>query len=259
MTGFSNSRCRVKPVVVAIGATLALVVSGCATTSKEPRTAGAAEDTGKTAPKAAPKAPGARTVADVLKTIGPEAEKRLRKRFAAAGVRYPPKQVHLLAFKEEKRLELWAAAGGQPRRIAVFPLLDESGALGPKLREGDYQIPEGFYRVIWLHPNSQYHLSMKLDYPNEFDREQAKKEGRTDLGGQIFIHGRDVSIGCLAVGDPAIEELFVLAARVGIDRVSTIIAPRDLRTLPPPDLGERELAWVPFLYAQIASKLAAFR
>ncbi|KAB2969837.1 MAG: L,D-transpeptidase family protein [Thermoanaerobaculia bacterium] len=198
-------------------------------------------------------------MADVLATVGPAAERRLRARFALAGVSYPPERVHLLAFKAERRFELWASAGRGAKQVAVFPLLAGSGGPGPKLREGDYQIPEGRYRLVWLHPNSRYHLSMKLDYPNAFDREQARREGRTNLGGDIFIHGGDVSIGCLAVGDPAIEELFVLAARVGIERVTAIVAPWDLRHRPPPELEDLHLPWLPTLYAELSRSLAAFR
>jgi len=212
----------------------------------------------KAKPAALPQRPPGRTVADVLATLGPAAERRLRPRFAEAGVRYPPSRVHLLGFKQERRLELWASSGRGPRQIAVYPLTDESGGPGPKMREGDFQIPEGIYRVSWLHPNSDYHLSMKLDYPNAFDREQAQRDGRTNLGGDIFIHGKDVSIGCLAVGDRAIEELFVLAARVGIENVTTVVAPWDLRRRPPPDL-EARIPWAPALYARLSRTLAAFR
>jgi hypothetical protein len=226
----------------------ALLAAGCATNRRSP-----APKSGTAEPRAG------RTVSDVLATIGPAAEKRLRSRFAAAGVPYPPTRAWLLAFKAEKRIEVWAAGGGPARKVAALPLLGESGTLGPKLREGDYQIPEGIYRVTWLHPNSQYHLSMKLDYPNAFDREQAAREGRTNLGGEIFIHGSDVSIGCLAVGDPAIEELFVLAARIGIADVTTIVAPWDLRHKAPPRLGARQPPWVPHLYADLKRALAPFR
>jgi hypothetical protein len=231
-----------------IGALAALAAAGCATAPR---------------PTTVPAKPvvrsAGRTVADVLATLGPAAERRLRARFATAGVAYPPRRAHLLAFKAERRLELWATGGGRPTRVAVYPLLAESGTLGPKLREGDYQIPEGVYRVVWLHPNSAYHLSMKLDYPNAFDRARAREEGRTNLGGDIFIHGGDLSIGCLAVGDPAIEELFVLAARIGVDRVTTVVAPWDLRRRPSPELPNRELPWLPGLYARLSSTLAAFR
>jgi hypothetical protein len=229
------------------GALAALAAAGCATAPKP------------TPPAKAGARPAGRTVADVLATLGPAAERRLRARFAAAEIDYPPRRAELLAFKQERRLELWAASGARHRRVAVYPLLDSSGELGPKLREGDYQIPEGIYRVTWLHPNSAYHLSMKLDYPNAFDRARAREEGRTNLGGDIFIHGGDVSIGCLAVGDPAIEELFVLAARIGVANVRTVVAPWDLRRRPPPALAESDLPWLPRLYAELARTLAAFR
>jgi hypothetical protein len=203
-------------------------------------------------------APGQRTVADVLATLGPAAERRLRAKFTAAGVRYPPRRVALLAFKEEGRLELWAETTGRPRRVATYPVLGRSGTVGPKLREGDEQIPEGIYRVSWLHPNSQYHLSMKLDYPNAFDRTKAVQEGRTRPGSDIFIHGKDVSEGCLAVGDRAIEELFVLVARVGHDAVRVLIAPNDLRRGGPTEALKVRPEWLPELYATLSAELKRF-
>jgi len=137
-------------------------------------------------------------------------------------------------------------------------VLAASGALGPKLLQGDRQVPEGVYRVLWLNPNSSYHLSMKLDYPNAFDRERARRDGRTDLGGDIFVHGRAVSIGCVALGDPAIEELFVLAADVGTARVQAVIAPRDLRV---PSARDPEIAspWAPELYRLVRREMARLR
>lgn len=104
-----------------------------------------------------------------------------------------------------------------------------SGKSGPKLREGDRQVPEGVYKLVGLNPNSSYHLSMKLNYPNEFDRYWANKEGRTNPGSDIFIHGKAVSIGCIAVGDDAIEELFYIVHKVGIEKVKVVISPRDPR------------------------------
>ena len=204
--------------------------------------------------------PPGRSVAEVLSSLGPTVEPRLKERFASAGVPYPPARAYLLAFKTERQFELWAPAGDRMKRVANYPLLDNSGTIGPKLREGDEQIPEGVYRVVWLHPNSHYHLSMKLDYPNAFDRARAREDGRRHPGGDIFIHGGDVSIGCLAVGDPAIEELFVLSARIGSANTTTIIAPWDLRHRPPPDLvGDHAVRWLPELYADLATALAAFR
>jgi len=101
--------------------------------------------------------------------------------------------------------------------------------LGPKLKEGDKQVPEGVYRVESLNPNSRYHLAVRINYPNEFDRRQAEIDGRTSLGGDIMIHGSCCSVGCLAMGDEAVEDLFVLAGEVGIDNVSVILCPMDFR------------------------------
>jgi murein L,D-transpeptidase YafK len=200
----------------------------------------------------------ARTVAGVVRDLGPAARARLAPRFRAAAVAYPPRAVTLLVLKEERVLELWAEDGAAPRLVHRYPVLAASGGPGPKLRQGDLQVPEGVYRVLWLNPNSSYHLSMKLDYPNAFDRERARRDGRTNLGGDIFVHGREVSIGCVALGDPAIEELFVLAADVGVARVKTVIAPRDLRVASARD-PEIASAWAPELYRLVRREMARLR
>ena len=98
-------------------------------------------------------------------------------------------------------------------------------------------MPEGLYAIESLNPMSRFHLALRVAYPNAFDRARAAEEGRTDLGGDIMVHGSDVSVGCLAMGDEAAEELFVLAALVGVENVRILIAPYDLRansTRPPP-------------------------
>lgn len=135
----------------------------------------------------------------------------------------------LVAFKEERRLEVWAFEQQQKRLalLKTYPILAASGTAGPKTREGDRQVPEGEYKIESLNPNSLYHLALRLNYPNEDDLEAAKSEGRTNLGGDIMIHGSNTSVGCLAMGDPAIEELFVLAADTGLDKVSVLVAPWD--------------------------------
>jgi hypothetical protein len=198
-----------------------------------------------------------RSVADVVRTLGPPARARLRPYFERAGVPYPPTHATLVVLKDERRLELWAgsAPAGQ-RHVRSYEILAASGGPGPKLRQGDLQVPEGVYRILWLNPNSAYHLSLKLDYPNDFDRAQARAEGRQDLGGDIFIHGRAVSIGCVAVGDPGIEELFVLAAEVTPARVRTLVAPHDLRRRPPPTAAHP--AWLAGLYRDLAQEMRAF-
>jgi murein L,D-transpeptidase YafK len=199
----------------------------------------------------------ARSIDDVVKHHGPDARARLRPHFERSGVTYPPSKVWLVALKEEKQLELWA--GGKERRhIRDYEIQAASGEAGPKRRQGDLQVPEGVYRILWLNPESSYHLSMKVDYPNDFDRARARLDGRTNLGGDIFIHGRAVSIGCLAMGDPAIEELFVLAADVGVKNLQVVIAPHDMRRRPA-SLGPKpDPSWLPELYAILQEKLRAF-
>src|SRR5258707_504141 len=126
------------------------------------------------------------------------------------------------------------------------------------MRQGDMQVPEGVYRILWLNPSSSYHLSLRVDYPSAYDPEKAHADHRTDLGGDIFIHGRAVSIGCIALGDSGIEELFVLAAEVGVANVHAIIAPQDFRRRPPAGGDHTQPAWLPELYATIAKDLAGF-
>ena len=110
-------------------------------------------------------------------------------------------------FKEEKMLEVWMLKGDQYARYKAFPICFHSGELGPKLREGDRQSPEGFYQVFpaSLNPNSRYHLSFNLGYPNAYDR----SHGRT--GGYLMVHGGCVSRGCYAMTDERIEEIYALA------------------------------------------------
>lgn len=114
--------------------------------------------------------------------------------------------VFLRIFKEEHELEVWIARDGDYALLRTYPICAWSGTLGPKLKEGDLQSPEGFYRVRRgaLNPNSQFHLSFNLGFPNRFDR----AHGRT--GSYLMVHGNCVSIGCYAVTDPAIEEIYGL-------------------------------------------------
>ncbi|GAL03500.1 glutamate synthase [NADPH] large chain [Photobacterium aphoticum] len=214
---------------------------------------------------------GKQTVADVVDKYGESAESRLKTAFDDAGMAYPPKEIALLAVKAEKRVELWAKAESMAeesvkqddgeanvawQRVKQYDVLAASGELGPKLREGDKQVPEGIYRIIGLNPNSAYHLSMKLNYPNAFDSQWAEKEGRTEPGTNIFIHGKAVSVGCLAMGDPAIEELFVLVNTIGQGNTRVIISPVDPRkqSLVPAEAAQ---PWVSTLYQNIEEAFLA--
>lgn len=195
-----------------------------------------------------------------VKKYGLRTEPELVGFFKKANVQYPPKDVALLAFKQEQHIELWA----QDERknwhyIHTYPLTAYSGRLGPKLKEHDRQIPEGIYRLVSFNPFSSMHLSMMINYPNHFDRQHAAKDGRTRLGGDIFLHGKDKSVGCLAVGDRQIDQLFLLARRVGLSHIQLIIAPNDMRKKKVnPSHYANQPKWVPELYGQIHSALKRF-
>lgn len=170
-----------------------------------------------------------RTVASRLAQFEEAVDLRIRPLFDAKNVQYPPKNVKLVFLKEEKLLRLYAGnSESSVELIKIYPVLAASGKSGPKLREGDMQVPEGIYRVESLNPNSLFHLSLKVNYPNAFDKEKAAFEGRTNLGGDIRIHGKNVSAGCVAIGDEAIEELFILAAKTKYQDWELIFAPTDL-------------------------------
>lgn len=202
---------------------------------------------------------GKETVASVISKYSTKAEERLLPYFEEAGVSYPPRRFTLLALKDEKRVELWAEDGNGHKRIKSYRVHAASGVAGPKLREGDEQVPEGIYKIIGLNPNSSYHLSMKLNYPNEFDLEHANREGRTSPGSNIFIHGKAVSIGCLAMGDRTIEELFTLTYRVGAKNAKVVIAPSDPRESELVLPENTELNWIPELYQAITNEFKQYQ
>ncbi len=191
---------------------------------------------------------------------GARADARLRPAFERSGVPYPPAEVALLTFKDMRAMELHARAlPDDPwQYVTTYPVLGASGKPGPKLVEGDRQVPEGVYQIELLNPLSRFHLSLRLNYPNEFDRRMGAADGRTDLGADIMIHGSTVSIGCLAMGDAAAEDLFILAARVGRENVRVIVAPTDFR-VEPPRLIMHEPRWVSMLYENLREELKQFR
>lgn len=187
-----------------------------------------------------------------------QAQLRIRQRFARAALPFPPERITLLALKQSRRLELWSDAKGEWRRVHSYAILGASGTAGPKLRQGDKQVPEGVYRILWLNPASRYHLSMKLDYPNAEDLAYAREEGRRNPGGDIFIHGKNVSVGCLAIGDSGIEELYILAEQIGVAQISVYIAPRDPR-LAPLSAPHGSPAWLDARYQQLNALFEQFR
>ncbi|MBU1138980.1 MAG: murein L,D-transpeptidase [Proteobacteria bacterium] len=114
--------------------------------------------------------------------------------------------VFIRIFKKEKQLEVWTRKGLAYKLFKTYTICDHSGTLGPKIKEGDKQSPEGFYSVgaNQLNPYSDYHLSFNLGFPNEFDR----SHNRT--GSVLMVHGRCSSIGCFAMTDFRMEEIYTI-------------------------------------------------
>ena len=140
---------------------------------------------------------------EVMQRVTPSLQKELQ----TAGVRWGA-PVFVRIFKQPGTLELWLQKGTRFHLFRRYPICRFSGRLGPKLKEGDRQAPEGCYFVTAsrMNPNSRFHLSFNLGYPNTFDRQH----GRT--GSALMVHGACASIGCYAMGDPAIEEIWSLCA-----------------------------------------------
>ncbi len=154
----------------------------------------------------------------------------------------------ILVFKKEQMVEVHAQGWMTPRK---YEMTGFSGHLGPKLKEGDGQIPEGIYGIEYLNPNSMFHLSLKVSYPNDFDRKHATEDRRTNLGGDIMIHGGSATVGCIPIGDDAIEELFYLVAMIGKENVTVVIAPYDMRSGRKRELEKSALPW----YGELCDKV----
>ena len=193
------------------------------------------------------------TVKGAIGAYGKKSDARFRAVCKRNGVAYPPKRITLVAFKAENQLEVWGAgAKGAYKRLAVYPILAASGVSGPKRKEGDRQVPEGFYKISGLNPASQFHLSLRVSYPNAEDITH-RTVAKSDMGGDIFVHGGAASIGCLALGDPAIEEVFCLVARANASQRSILIAPQDFRATQNPPTDDNP--WVQSLYRRLQSTL----
>lgn len=139
-------------------------------------------------------------------------------------------ELYLRAFKMEDELEVWARKRGAEKfeLIHTYRVCAKSGALGPKRVQGDRQVPEGFYHIDRFNPKSKYHLSLGVNYPNKSDRILGVKD---NLGGDIFIHGDCVTIGCLPITDDKIKELYLLclnAKNSGQERIPVTIFPMNM-------------------------------
>ncbi len=135
-----------------------------------------------------------------------QAMPRVKKELARKGMRLG-QPVFMRIFKLSKQLELWMYNRGEFRLFKTYPICNYSGYVGPKLAEGDWQSPEGFYTVSGeqMNPKSRFHLSFNIGYPNSYDTAWDR------TGSAIMVHGRCVSQGCFAMGNKQIEEIYLLA------------------------------------------------
>ncbi len=149
------------------------------------------------------------------------------------GIALEKLRVHIRAYKREKVLELWAREKGDTsyRKLRDHDICALSGGIGPKRQQGDRQIPEGFYQIDRFNPYSNYHLSLGINYPNPSDRVLGVQG---DLGGEIFIHGACVTIGCIPITDEGIKELYIFCVEAkdkGQDRIPVRIFPARMNDL----------------------------
>lgn len=170
-----------------------------------------------------------RTVEAVIKACRPKTEQRFKPLLERFGLSFPPEKLDLLAFKHDKRLEVYTEKDGRKIKLHTYAFTALSGKLGPKRHEGDKQVPEGIYGVGYLNPNSRFHLSFKVNYPNAHDLARSRHADIANPGTDIFIHGGAESIGCIPIGDAYIEELFTLVALAGTEQVRVLIFPNDAR------------------------------
>ncbi len=120
-------------------------------------------------------------------------------------------ELYMVAYKAEGKLELWLKTTDQTqyKLFKTYDFCAHSGTLGPKVIEGDGQTPEGFYQINVFNPMSNFHLSLGVNYPNSVDKIRTGKGNKT--GGDIYIHGNCVTVGCIPLTDEKIKEVYVLA------------------------------------------------
>ena len=138
-------------------------------------------------------------------------EDTLRKQFLAKNLSWPAKFIYIRSFKYDSELEVWVKnkVSDPFQLFKTYPVCALAGTMGPKRIEGDYQVPEGFYHINDFNPNSSYFLSLGLNYPNPSDRVLSDS---IRPGGEIYIHGSCVTVGCIPVTDQQIDELYILAS-----------------------------------------------
>lgn len=144
-----------------------------------------------------------------VKTAYVEKWNTVKGKLVKAGIDTSRFEIFIRAFKREAELEVWARSkNARYKLVETYSICSSSGELGPKRRQGDGQVPEGFYQVSVFNPISSYHLSLGINYPNKSDKIIA---GNANPGGDIMIHGNCVTIGCIPLTDAKIKEVYIMA------------------------------------------------
>ncbi len=140
-------------------------------------------------------------------------EDSVKRQFEKQNLVWPPAEMYVRSFKYDRQLEIWVKGDSKEpfKLFKTYKVCMQSGTMGPKRMEGDYQVPEGFYYINEFNPNSAYHLSLGLNYPNTSDRILSDE---VRPGGNIYIHGNCVSTGCIPLMDLPMEEVFIIASAV---------------------------------------------
>lgn len=167
-----------------------------------------------------------------VRTAYEEKKDALLKKILLKNLKVEEVHILLVGFKQEKRLDVYITSK-QKKKYELFTSYEFctlSGTLGPKRKQGDLQVPEGFYSIDRFNPNSTYLLSLGINYPNSSDQILSDKK---NPGGDIFIHGDCVSIGCIPITDEWIKELYILcveAANNGQKKIPVYLFPCELTT-----------------------------
>jgi murein L,D-transpeptidase YafK len=181
--------------------------------------------------------------------------------FLKAEAPFPPVACTIVCLKAEKRIELYAARLDHVMvHIKSYQILSTNNRIGPRVTTASYQVPEGIYRFTNVVPAGKFHMGLPINFPNTFDRRKARESGMIAPGGRVMIHGNCVSIGGVAIGNQAIEEVSAIAAFVGLGRIKVVIAPFDLRkrSIEPAELSNLP-AWTLELYDTIQRELIALK
>lgn len=188
-----------------------------------------------------------------IRTENPRVEEIFKKNpQLAQAVKKAKGHLDILIFKKEQLIELRSPGWALPR---TYPITAFNGKLGPKLVGGDKQIPEGIYKIESLSPASNYHFSLKISYPNEYDKVKAKITMRDkNLGGNILIRGESATEGCIPIGGDAIKEVYCLVSKIGIENVDVVISPYDMRNGRKPKLENLNIVWYHDLCDKIEAK-----